>query len=147
MARTTCPRHEVKPPPRHTHEERGTEVLLLVEDSESVRELSARALRRRGYTVYEVASGEDAIAWWTESGIRPDLLVSDVVMPGISGPQLARQLTELHPSMRVLFISGYTGAADESEGASLAGFPFLQKPFTVGKLAEHVRSVLDTSTA
>jgi len=137
--------HELKPPQRHSHQDGGTEVLLLVEDNESVRDLSARALRRRGYTVYEAANGEDAIKWWTTSGIRPDLLVSDVVMPGISGPQLARQLTELHPSMRVLFISGYTGAADESPGASLAGCPFLQKPFTVGTLAEHVRIVLDTS--
>jgi CheY-like chemotaxis protein len=144
LPETKSEQQEVKPPPRQTHEDGGTETLLLVEDNESVRDLSARALRRRGYTVYEAASGEDAINWWMKSGVRPDLLVSDVVMPGISGPQLARQLTESHPSMRVLFISGYTGT-EESEGASLAGFPFLQKPFTVGKLAEHVRIVLDTT--
>jgi len=137
-------RHEVKPPPRPTHQDGGTEVVLLVEDNASVRDLSARALRRRGYTVHEAASGEDALDWWAKSGIRPDLLVSDVVMPGISGPQLARQLTDAHPALRVLFISGYTGTAEESHGASLAGFPFLQKPFSVGKLAEQVRIVLDT---
>jgi CheY-like chemotaxis protein len=138
---------EVKPPERRVHEDGGTEVLLLVEDNDSVRDLSARALRRRGYTVYEAASGEDAVDWWSKSGIKPDLLVTDVVMPGISGPQLARQLTESFPALRVLFISGYTGSADEMAGTSLAGLPFLQKPFSVGMLAERVRVVLDTSKA
>jgi two-component system, cell cycle sensor histidine kinase and response regulator CckA len=68
-----------------------------------------------------------------------------VVMPGLSGPALARRLTEHHPSLRVLFMSGYTDAADEVRGPYLAGVPFLQKPFTAGTLAERVRLVLDAA--
>jgi two-component system cell cycle sensor histidine kinase/response regulator CckA len=119
--------------------------VLLVEDNDSVRELSALALRRRGYTVYESANAEDAIEWSRTSGLRPDLLVTDIVMPGLSGPELATRLTESDPQLRVLFMSGYSDAADEARGNYLAGFPFLQKPFTAGRLAERVRLVLDTT--
>ena len=133
-----------KPPRRLTREDRGTEVVLLVEDDESVRALLARALRRRGYTVFDVGNAEAAIEWWLHASVRPDLLVTDVVMPGLSGPELARRLTEYHPSLRVLFMSGYTEAADDVRGSYLSGVPFLQKPFTAGSLAERVRSVLDS---
>jgi len=123
-----------------------TTVRILAVDDD-VRDLSARALRRRGYTVFEAASGEVAMDWWLRSRVRPDLLVTDIVMPGISGPDLARRLTEYHPALRVLFISGYTDSADEAHGPYLAGVPFLQKPFTSRMLAERVRLVLDTSKA
>ena len=136
-----------KPPRRLARNDRGTEVLLLVEDDESVRDLSARSLRRLGYTVFDVGSAEAAIEWWLRTGVRPDLLVTDVVMTGLSGPELARRLTEYHPSLRVLFVSGYTEAADEVRGPYLSGVPFLQKPFTAGALAERVRVVLDSSRA
>jgi two-component system, cell cycle sensor histidine kinase and response regulator CckA len=131
--------------PSHVPGEGGTETLLLVEDNDSVRELAARALRRRGYTVYEAASAEAAIEWAHASGLRPDLLVTDILMPGLSGPELAKRMTQQDPSLRVLFMSGYTDAADEAHGNYLAGVPFLQKPFTAGKLAERVRLVLDTT--
>src|SRR6476469_1748538 len=137
-------RHDdVKPPQVLTREETGTEVLLLVEDNDSVREIAARTLRRRGYTVYEAASAEEAMEWALQSKLRPDMLVTDVVMPGQSGPELAHRLTEYYPSLRVLLMSGYTDAADEAQGAYLGGLPFLQKPFTAGQLAERVRLVLD----
>ena len=142
---TTSRREVKKRTPAHVPEDGGTETLLLVEDNDSVRELSALALRRRGYTVYEAASAEEAIEWAHASGLRPDLLVTDIVMPGLSGPELAKRLTEQDPSLRVLFMSGYTEAADEAHGNYLAGVPFLQKPFTAGKLAERVRLVLDTT--
>jgi len=138
---------DVKPPQVLTREETGTEVLLLVEDNDSVREIAARTLRRRGYTVYEAASAEEAIEWALQSKLRPDMLVTDVVMPGQSGPELAHRLTEYYPSLRVLLMSGYTDAADEAQGAYLGGLPFLQKPFTAGQLAERVRLVLDTTRA
>ena len=138
---------EPNPPPVAARDEGGTEVLLLVEDNEDVRQLSARALRRRGYTVFEAASGEMALDWWLRAPVRPDLLVTDIVMPGLSGPELAERLRGYHPSLRVLFISGYTDAADEAHGAYLAGVPLLQKPFTSRTLAERVRLVLDTTKA
>ena len=131
--------------PVHVADAGGNETVLLVEDNDSVRELSALALRRRGYTVYEAASAEDAIEWSRTSGLRPNLLVTDIVMPGLSGTELARRLTEQDPALRVLLISGYTDTADEAEGNYLSGVPFLQKPFTAGKLAERVRLVLDTT--
>jgi signal transduction histidine kinase len=130
--------------PTHVPEDAGTETVLLVEDNDSVRELSALALRRRGYTVYEAANAEEAIEWSQTSGLRADVLVTDIVMPGLSGPELATRMTASDPALRVLFMSGYTDAADEARGNYLGGFPFLQKPFTAGKLAERVRLVLDT---
>jgi FixJ family two-component response regulator len=75
------------------------------------------------------------------------MLLTDVVMPGQSGPELARRLAEYYPSLGVLLMSGYTDAADEAQGAYLGGLPFLQKPFTASQLAERVRLVLDTARA
>ena len=143
----TIEREEKKPLPPQAPVDGGTEVLLLVEDNDSVRDLLSRALRRRGYTVHEAANAEAAIEWSLRSAIRPDLLVTDMVMPGLGGPELARRLTEYYPSMRVLFMSGYTDAADEARGDYLAGVPFLQKPFTASTLAARVRHVLDTANA
>jgi signal transduction histidine kinase len=142
---TTAVREGKRPTPAaHVQEDAGTETVLLVEDNDAVRELSVLALRRRGYKVYEAANAEAAIDWARTSGLRPDLLVTDIVMPGLSGSELAKYLTDKDPSLRVLFMSGYTDTADEARGAYLAGVPFLQKPFTASKLAERVRLVLDT---
>jgi two-component system, cell cycle sensor histidine kinase and response regulator CckA len=140
---TTAAREDKKPTFARVEEDGGTETVLLVEDNDAVRELSALALRRRGYEVHEAANAEEAMEWARTSGHRPDLLVTDIVMPGLNGSELAKRLTERDPSLRVLFISGYTEAADEAQGAYLGGIPFLQKPFTAGKLAERVRLVLD----
>ncbi len=123
----------------------GTETLLLVEDNESVRDLAARALRRRGYTVYEARTAEEAIEWSATSKVRPDLLVTDVVMPGLSGPNLAARLLHQNPKLRVLYMSGYTDDAAAVHGAFWGGIPLLQKPFTPSKLAERVRLALDAS--
>ena len=123
----------------------GSETLLLVEDNAAVRELSARALRRRGYTVYEAAGGDEAIDWSTRSPIKPDLLVTDVVMPGLSGPNLAARLMQQNPKMRVLYVSGYSDDATAVHGAFWGGVPLLQKPFTPAQLAERVRATLDAA--
>jgi DNA-binding NtrC family response regulator len=120
----------------------GHETVLLVEDNDSVRELSAKALRRRGYTVHEARNAEEAIEWSRTSGIRPQLLVTDVVMPGLSGPNLAARLLHEMPHLRVLYMSGYTDDATV-DGAFWGGVPLLQKPFTPGRLAERVRMALD----
>ena len=121
----------------------GTEALLLVEDNAAIRELSGRALRRRGYTVFEASSAEEAIAWSASSDVRPDLLLTDVVMPGLSGPNLAARLLQQYPRMRVLYMSGYTDEAKAVHGAFWGGVPLIQKPFTPAQLAERVRMALD----
>ena len=120
----------------------GSERLLLVEDNDSVRSLAAQALRRRGYTVYEARNAEEALEWSLNSPHKPNLLITDVMMPGLSGPNLAARLLRRNPTLRVLYMSGY--ADDEIvEGTSWEGVPLLQKPFTPGQLAERVRMTLD----
>ena len=123
----------------------GTETILLVEDNDAVRDLSVNALRRRGYTVYEARNAEEAIHWAVSAGIKPQLLVTDVVMPGLSGPNLAARLLQQNPRLRVLYMSGYTDDATSVHGAFWGGVPLLQKPFTPAKLAERVRLALDAS--
>src|SRR5687768_6745140 len=124
----------------------GTETLLLVEDNDSVRELAAKALRRRGYVVHEARDAEEAIEWSATSGVRPQLLVTDVVMPGLSGPNLAARLLQHNPRLRVLYMSGYTDDATAVHGDFWGGIPLLQKPFTPAALAERVRLALDASS-
>jgi len=124
----------------------GTETLLLVEDNAAVRELSARALRRRGYTVYEAGNADEAIEWASRSLVKPHLLVTDVVMPGLSGPNLAARLMHQNPQMRVLYMSGYSDDATTVHGTFWGGVPLLQKPFTPAQLAERVRMTLDAAT-
>jgi two-component system, cell cycle sensor histidine kinase and response regulator CckA len=132
-----------KPEMTSSTDGRGTETILLVEDNDSVRGLAGKALRRRGYTVFEARTGEEAINWALTSGIAPHLLVTDVVMPGVNGPNLAARLTQHNPALRVLFVSGYSDDAVAMEGAYPGHFPVLQKPFTPNTLAELVRSILD----
>ena len=127
----------------HIRKDAGTETILLVEDNDGVRDLAAKALRRRGYTVHEARDAEDAIQWMQTSGIKPHLLLTDVVMPGVSGPNLAARLLQLNPELRVLYMSGYTEDAGAVHGNFWAGVPLLQKPFTPAALAERVRLALD----
>jgi CheY-like chemotaxis protein len=131
---------QVKP----SSSERGNEVLLLVEDNEAVRSLSSRALQRRGYTVHEARSGEEALGLVETTNLRPHLLVTDVVMPGLSGPNLAARLMHHLPRLRVLYVSGYSEEAHAAQGAFPGGVPLLQKPFTPGALAERIREILDS---
>jgi len=123
----------------------GTETILLVEDNDAIREISARALRRRGYTVFEARNAEEALEWSSKAMRRPDILVTDVVMPGLSGPNLAARLIQENPQLRVLYMSGYTDDATEVLGAFWGGVPLLQKPFTPAQLAERVRMALDSN--
>ena len=125
----------------------GTETVLLVEDNEAVRDLTGKALRRRGYKVFEARDGEGALHWMQNAGIRPHLLLTDIVMPGVSGPNLAARLLQLNPTMRVLYMSGYTDDASAVHGNFWAGVPLLQKPFTPAALAERVRLALDAGSS
>jgi two-component system cell cycle sensor histidine kinase/response regulator CckA len=123
----------------------GAESLLLVEDNESVRQVTAQALRRRGYTVYEARNAEEAIEWFSKSASKVQLLVTDVVMPGLSGPNLAARLVRINPDLRVLYMSGYTDDATVVQGNFWGGVPLLQKPFTPAQLAESVRTALKSA--
>jgi two-component system, cell cycle sensor histidine kinase and response regulator CckA len=123
----------------------GQETVLLTEDEDSVRAVATAALERRGYRVLAAADGESAIAISRAFPGRIDLLVTDVVMPGMNGRELAEQLEQMRPGMRVLFVSGYTDDAVLLKGVSLDERTFLQKPFTSLELARRVRVVLDQS--
>ena len=125
----------------------GAETLLLVEDNDSVRQVTAQALRRRGYTVYEARHAEEAIEWASKSLSKVQLLVTDVVMPGLSGPNLAARLVRMNPNLRVLYMSGYTDDATVVHGNFWGGVPLLQKPFTPAQLAESVRMALKAAPA
>ena len=127
---------EVTPTPR------GGETVLVVEDNLAVREIAARVLRELGYTVLEAASGAEALQVARAQG-KLDLLLTDVIMPGISGSALAKQLVALWPGLKVLFISGYTDDLIASQGILEEGMALLQKPFSPEALARKVREVLD----
>lgn len=121
---------------------RGTETILLVEDEDAVRTLTRFTLQQCGYTVLETSHGEEAIKVATSHRERIHLLVTDVVMPGMGGRVLAERLLNLHPEMKVLFISGYTDDAVVRHGILHEHVNFLQKPFSPNALAHQVREVL-----
>ena len=122
---------------------RGAETVLLVEDEESVRALSARILERHGYAVLEARNGREALAM-VQRHIGPiDLLLTDVVMPEMGGKQLAEALLARDASLRVLFMSGYTDGEISRRGDLDPCTAFLQKPFTAKSLLARVREVLD----
>jgi two-component system cell cycle sensor histidine kinase/response regulator CckA len=120
----------------------GTETILLVEDAVPVRNLARRILLRHGYTVLDSTSPSDALELARQTG-RIELLLTDVVMPEMSGRVLAEQFTALHPKGKVLFMSGYTDDTVVRNGVLSSEMPYLQKPFTPHGLATKVRHVLD----
>jgi CheY-like chemotaxis protein len=122
---------------------RGSETVLVVEDEPAVLTLSRRALEMQGYVVLAAADGADALRIVERHGGTIDLLLSDVVMPGLSGRELADQLSVRRPGIRVLFMSGYPGDAVVQHGTLPPGSAFLQKPFSPDGLARKVRDVLD----
>src|SRR5205823_4146717 len=109
--------------------QRGTETVLVVEDEAAVRALIGRTLRDCGYTVLEAARGPEALRLAEQHPGPIHLLVTDVVMPGLGGRQVAERLTALRPGVRVLFISGYTDEAVLRHGVQGSGMALLQKPF------------------
>jgi PAS domain S-box-containing protein len=125
----------------------GAGTVLVVEDEEAVRTLACRVLRGKGYRVLEAASADLALAILGGSHEPIDLLVTDVVMPGMSGPLLAQRLIGHHPALRVLYMSGYAEEAIERQGSLPAGGDLLEKPFTADQLARRVRAAIAGSTA
>jgi CheY-like chemotaxis protein len=121
----------------------GTETILIAEDEPAVRAVARQALERHGFTVLEAPSAEAALDLAERYSGPFHLLLTDVVMPGASGPELARRLAPLRPEARVLFMSGYTGEAVVHHGLAAPGIHYIQKPFTPEALAAKVREVLD----
>jgi len=122
----------------------GSETVLLVEDEEAVRRLARLVLEKIGYTVLEAGSAEEALSLTADSAHRVDLVLTDSVMPGMSGPELAQRLRTERSNLKVLFMSGYTDDAIVRHGLLDAREAFLQKPFTPDLLARKVREVLDS---
>jgi PAS domain S-box-containing protein len=135
---------EAEPAPEQpARVERGSETVLLVEDEAGVRDLIAQILKGAGYRVLAAANGGEALLICERFNGQIHLLLTDIVMPGMSGRDLARRLKELRPDLRVLHMSGYTdGTVSEYSGAE-AGAAFIQKPFTPHSLARKVREALD----
>jgi PAS domain S-box-containing protein len=132
------------PPPRAPAEPRGgSETILVVEDEEVVRALACRGLREQGYAVLEARHGREALERIAAGPATIDLVISDVVMPELSGRELGARLAELHPGLPVLYMSGYTGEDVIQRGLLDPGMPFQQKPFTPEGLARTVREMLD----
>lgn len=124
---------------------RGLETILLVEDEASVRSMTREVLEASGYNVVEAGDGESALAACAQHSGRFHLLITDVVMPGIGGRELAERLVPTRPGMRVLFMSGYTDDAVVHHGVLNRGTDFIQKPFTIDAISHKVREVLDST--
>jgi CheY-like chemotaxis protein len=134
-AAVAAPAAQLAAPPR------GNGTILLVEDDPAVRAFASRALERLGYRVMEAPAGADALGLAAAHTGRIDLLVTDTVMPGMQGPEVARRLRMARPGIPCLFTSGF---ADKSPGQSelMNGAPFLAKPFSINGLAVAVRDAL-----
>ena len=122
----------------------GAETVLLVEDDAAVRRLATASLRRFGYEVIAAPTGEEALRLAAENADAISVLLTDVVMPGMSGPQLVLAMRERFPHIKAVFMSGYTDDAVVRHGLLAADVSFLQKPFTPAGLALKIRQVLDS---
>jgi CheY-like chemotaxis protein len=129
--------------PEPSAQARGAaQTILVVDDAEGLRELTRRLLERLGYHVLVAGNADEALGIFATSE-KIDLLLTDVVMPGSSGPQLSKELVARRPDLRVLYMSGYTDEAIVHHGVLNPGVALLNKPFTLSALAAKIREVLD----
>ncbi len=149
--RILLPRHEPQPEEAPSEADRppapadltGSANILLVEDEEAVRAFAGRALSARGYTVHEAASGLEALDLLNGLSDPVDLVISDVVMPGMDGPTLMRELRRRQPDVKIIFISGYAEDAFQRNLPDDESFQFLPKPFSLKELATTVKETLE----
>jgi CheY-like chemotaxis protein len=148
LPRVEEPAHIALKPANSRSSRSGSETILLVEDDDSLRGLATTILSESGYAVLEAANGAGALTLAREkSRGQIHLLLSDVVMPGMSGPQVADEVSSIHPDMKILFMSGYSEFAAGHDQISRPGRFLLQKPFTQQELTSKVREVLDVCEA
>jgi len=120
----------------------GSETILVVEDNDAARVLAQRVLEHAGYRIIVAANGEDALELIRDTSQPIQLVVTDVIMPGITGPELARRIEQTHPGVRILFTSGYADDAIIRHGVLEPGARFIQKPYTPIALTRKVREAL-----
>jgi PAS domain S-box-containing protein len=135
--------HTVTTPAAIARTRSGTQTVLVVEDADGLRELAKRLLERQGYTVLIAANAEEAMQVFEQSPVV-DILLTDVVMPGASGPELTERLVAQRPSLKVIYMSGYTEDGIIQHGVLRPGIAFLHKPFTSDTLGRKIREVLDS---
>jgi CheY-like chemotaxis protein len=121
----------------------GTETILVVEDSKPLRKLACKILLEKGYQVLEAANADEAISVANQYQRRIHLLLTDVVLPGKSGPALYEKLSQNRRDLKVVFVSGYTDHAVLDQTISKSGASFLQKPFTIEGLTRKIREALE----
>jgi PAS domain S-box-containing protein len=122
---------------------RGEKSVLVVEDEESIRRLATEILGRYGYAVFSAGDGEEALRIATSHEGEIDLLLTDVIMPGMGGPELFERIRQLRPGIKVLYVSGYTNDAIVHQGVLDPGIAFLQKPYSPTSLVRKVKDVLE----
>jgi PAS domain S-box-containing protein len=124
----------------------GSETIMVVEDNDVLRDMAIQILERQGYRVLAAVHGKDCIHQFQAGDIQVDLLLTDVVMPGMNGRELFLQLKPRHPDLKVLYMSGYTDNVILHHGVLDKGIDFIQKPFSVSDLTTRVRTILDKPT-
>jgi CheY-like chemotaxis protein len=134
---------EVVPGPISITSLEGTEAILLVEDEANVRLVARKFLEKQGYTVLEAGHPKKALQICQQYGEQIDLLITDVIMPDMSGRELAERLSRIFANLKVLYISGYANEALNQHGLLGSGIAFLEKPFSSEALARKVREVLN----
>jgi CheY-like chemotaxis protein len=121
---------------------RGNETILVVEDQAEVRTLALTGLSGFGYSAHGASTGKEALAFCHEFAGNIDVIITDVVMPDMNGREVARQIAQIRPKARILFMSGYTADAIAHRGVLDADIEYLQKPFTPDSLARKIRETL-----
>jgi CheY-like chemotaxis protein len=128
-------------------ESSGTETLLIVENETAIRNLLQLALRKSGYNVLAAESGREALELVRDHHGAIDLLITDVMMPDMDGPELAKHMAVIRPETRTLFMSGYMDETLGDHGVLPANVNFIQKPFSPKVIAQKVRDILDGTTS
>ena len=123
-------------------EELPSSVVLLVEDEAPVRAFASRALKLKGFTVLEAGSGEEALDLVRDPNLHIDVFVTDVIMPGLKGPEWVAQAREVRSDLSVVFVSGYAEDVFSDNGLEILNSSFLQKPFSLAELAEVVQKAV-----